>query len=419
MDHGSMPWLGLRTLGLSVALCLVLADCGREATAPSALEPRPTAPSAPPTPTNTDASRSFLHVQQANVIVSYEIEADSGQLHPPVTQNLGHAQQLTGDPEGRRVYAAFPPNSSGEAGIAVYAPDREGMLNLLSQVSHQVGYSCFGPHPWVLLQASSTRLHVVSYDVTCSGHTHYLYQTHEISDDGQLGAGARSGFYFPVDDGWYPMVVDVGSNLLFRGSSDPYWYAPQGNSALASYSVSEPDGRLAVTGASNLCIASTVTRATPLVAAGGVLLASVRTDRGEETVCSWEGCRLAPRSNLGLRSDTAAAVTPAGGGPPLVAMSTSVQKTGRQEQFELRLFASDGHGGFEPLDAATTPALVTALAFHPSGRFLFASDRAEGLSVYAIASGKLSLVQSVDNSGGRMAVTVLAPAAATAPAPSS
>jgi hypothetical protein len=217
---------------------------------------------------------------------------------------------------------------------------------------------------------------------TTTYHDWYAaYVTHAVADEGRLGPAYVEMF----DEGDYGQVaVDAASDVFYKQTLEG------GLRALAV----ELDGRLTGMGASNLCLASTVSYADPLVAVGGFLFASSDwegpgTARGR-TVCSWEGPRLATRANIGVDSDYAVSVSPQGvsSAPStaairpatFVAMRTSYSVkhgTYYQTKYEVRLFAVRDDGGLELLDTVEPePGYANPMLFHPSGRFLYVSHAA-------------------------------------------
>jgi hypothetical protein len=175
-------------------------------------------------------------------------------------------------------------------------------------------------------------------------------------------------------------------------------------------------------GASHLCLASTTGDAQPLVAIRGFVFAQSSVD-DRNTVCSWEGPRLAPHADLGFESGYAVAIALPGVGSSstadrpatLVAMRTSSSvKHGDsyKTKYEFRLFAMSNRGDLELLDTVE-PGYAQQLLFHPSGRFLYASHAAgpygstPSLTAYSIdPQGHLGVVATVEGGGGAMVVTV-------------
>jgi 6-phosphogluconolactonase (cycloisomerase 2 family) len=237
-----------------------------------------------------------------------------------------------------------------------------------------------------------------------SGTYHDDYHTlviHAVADDGRLGAAHE----WDLGEDAYRPAVDVDSGL------DVLYTTEAGR--LTAY-VIEPDGRLTQTGASNVCLGSEAWVSLPLVAVRGFVFASGFVG-ADQSVCSWEGPRLAPRANLGLRSSYAVALEPRGAAASSASARTLVAMrmdtpTG---QYEVRLFVMGHDGALQMLDAATGTGWVRHLLFHPSGRFLYVSHaKAPGsasldsLSVYTIdPAGHLGAVETLADGGGGMAVT--------------
>jgi hypothetical protein len=225
--------------------------------------------------------------------------------------------------------------------------------------------------------------------------TYHTYVAHAVGDDGQLGpAHVREFTEFDPER----VAVDVGSDrdVFYKGTE---------TGGLTAHLV-QPDGSLEQMGASHLC------GAIPLVAVRGFLFAP----GPEETVCSFEGPRLAYRGTSELRADYpyyavalalrdgASSSSPTRRPAALVAMTTSSRT--------VRVFAMSDDGGLEPLDTVE-PGYTRWMLFHPSGRFLYVShgsssaDSPLGLTVYSIdADGHLAVLQTLEGGGGTMAVTL-------------
>jgi hypothetical protein len=255
---------------------------------------------------------------------------------------------------------------------------------------------------WYWLSASSTRV----YAMWATGTYHDVYPTyvtHPVGDEGRLGPAYQEDF-----SEWDPgsVAVDVDSDVFYKGTL---------TGGLTAHLV-EPDGRLRQTGASHLCLASTVSDANPLVAVRGFVFASGYVG-SSRTVCSWEGLRLAPRADLGMQSHHAVAIAPrspasslASRPATLVAMEMGAWPTG---QYEIRVSAMDDDGDLEPLETVAGPGWVRHLLFHPYGQFLYVSHAVTNasptasLTTYSIDGlGHLALVQTLKGGGGAMAVTL-------------
>ena len=414
--RGGRWWRPGKVLGPAVLACGLLGSCGGST---------PSAPTTPgPTPTaHEPVSAGFLHVLHDSSVVTYRIDAATGQLRPSATQTVGDAHTLTGEPQGRHVFAAYGPRSgaSHDPSIVAYAPDpSSGSLMTLSEASSDPiwcpGCAAWGRRQeWYWLSASSTRVYAMWLTGTYHDDYH-TFVTHAVGNDGRLGPAYQEDF-----SEWDPgtVAVDVDADVFYKGT----W-----TGGVTAHFV-ESDGRLTRMGGSHLCVASTVDSADPLVAVRGFLFASSHIGY-DKAVCSWEGPRLAPRSNLGLQSDYAVALaprdvssvsssSPASRPATLVAMRMDSSTT---KQYEVRLFALSDDGDPEPLDTITGSGWARHLLFHPSGRFLYLShgafyaDSPDNLTVYSIDSqGHLAAVQTLDDGGGAMAVT-LPPVRASAPA---
>lgn len=376
------------------------------------------APSGPttPVPSPEPVAAGFLHVLQGGTVVAYLVDGASGRLRESARQAVGDAHTLAGEPEGRHVFAAFGPRSGPpyfDPSIVAYAPDpQSGSLATLSEASSDPiwcrGCASWGRSGrWYWLSASSSRVYGMWYTGTYHD-TYHAYVTHAVDDGGRLAPA-----YVQEFGEWDPGTVAVD----VAGDADVFYKGTQTGGLTAHFV--EPDGRLTRMGGSDLCVASTLDSAQPLVAVRGFLFAAgyIGIDK---VVCSWEGPRLAPRANLGLRSDYAVAFAPRGApsssSATLVAMRMDASTAQRSE---VRLFAMSADGGLEPLDAVE-PGYARQLLFHPSGRFLYVSHAKSpssptaDLSVYSIdAQGRLAVVEEVGGGGGAMAVT-LPPARASA-----
>jgi len=351
-------------------------------------------------------------------VVTYTIEAGTGQLRPSATQDVGDAHTLTGEPQGRYVFAAFGPRGGPpywDPSIVAYAPDPlSGSLTRVSEASSDPIW-CRGCSPvgrsggWYWLSASATR--VYGMWVTGTYHDWYpAYVTHAVDDDGRLGPAYVRDFG-EWDAGQF--TVDVESNVLYK----------EGATGLTAHFVG-PDGSLRQAGASNLCVATKLWGAAPVVAVRGFVFARTSIDL-VGTTCSWEGPRLAPRANLGVYTEYAAALALRDGTSSfslssrpaaLVAMRSSYSvKHGDQYQtkYEVRLFAMRDDGTLELVDTVE-PGFAWEGLFHPSGRFLYVSRAPfEGaglppkMVVYSIdPQGHLEVVETVEDGGGAMAVTL-------------
>ena len=379
---------------------------------------------------------------QGSSVITYTIDATTGALGQSITQDVGDAHTLTGEPQGRYVFAAFGPRGGPpywDPTIVAYASNPvAGSLVTVSKASSDPIWCRFcspvgRSGEWYWLSASATRV----YGMWLTGTYHdsyHAYVTHAVENAGQLGPA-----YVRQFDEWdYGQVtVDVDSDVLYK----------QDSPGLTAHVV-EPDGSLRQVGASDVCVDSTQGYERPLVAVGGFLFASgdFRTASGlpDEFVCSWEGPGLAPRAKLALNSEYAeyavalssvdasrASSSPAASRPPtLVAMRTSYSVEHANyyytTQYKVRLFAMRD-GDLQPLDTVEVePRYPRHLLFHPSGRFLYTShglsraaptgDSPDSLTVYSIdPDGHLAAVQTLVGAGGAMAVTRPPQVRATAP----
>ena len=417
-SRSGRAWRRPALFGLSVLSCGLLAACGGSSpTVPTPVAPGPT----PTTPTPAPEPAGFLHLQQGSSVITYAIDGATGRLRESTRQGLGDASLMVGEPQGRYVFAAY--DDPGQ--IVAYAPDPSSG-SLMARSVAEAGTN------WTSLSASSTRLYATLYYFS-GAHFYPSYVSYAVESEGQLGLPSVEYFEF---DTVPSVAVDVDSDpaVLYKSTE---------TGGLTAHVV-DPDGTLTQMGGSHLCLASSMDYAEPLVAARGFLLASAHLPASQpygpstESVCSWEGPRLAPRANLGVDADYAVALTPRRGssvsssavGPAtLVAMRTwySVGHGLHPEKKpQVGLFAMSDDGDLEPLDTVESECAMRML-FHPSGRFLYVSHSGncwpdlpgwrrlpESLSLYSIdAQGHLGLVETLEGAGGLMAITTPAVAAST------
>jgi len=346
--------------------------------------------------------------------MTYEIDP-TGRLRAPVTQHVSKdLYQLAGEPQGRFVYAAHGSwyrNVDGTVGgsdgvVVTYAPDpRDGTLVEVSEQTvferpsdgQPCGASC-DSLGLVLLEGGANRVHgsTLYRWGTARRHTTYTYLFIPVSSDGHLGPVTRHPFPYDQESGW--MMVDGRSDVLYKPA--PY-NGPGGLQAR----VIEPDGTLTRMGWTNLCLASTIDSATPLVTARGFLFASAYTK--VPTVCSYQGLRLKPLYALDLTASAATAFVPSSEGEPALLAMNVTTSTGGVRREELRVFAMNSEGDLRPVYSEEPPDRIGGLLFHPSGRFLYAVDYASRLRAYTVDSdGRLELTMSIEHAGGSMAITL-------------
>jgi 6-phosphogluconolactonase (cycloisomerase 2 family) len=403
-----MEHLLRKASGPILALCTLLGACGGT---PTPSQPGTELPT--PTPVPTPTSAGFLHVLQQPYVVTYEIDAARGRLHPPVTQRIGDAEMLASDPRGRYVYAAhgqgawcFPFDGRANLAIVAYAADaRDGTLVQISDAPVRGG-------KWTWLSAGPDRVHGLVHGRKgwCS-RSAYVYESVPVASDGRLGEVVGHGFALEEERGI--VNVDVRTDMLYKAGR----VADEGGlGGLAAHAI-QPNGWLEQTGWTDLCVATTMPPfwmwspedevPVPLVAVRGFLFAAVSLPPERRTVCSYQGQRLKPLADLGFNAYVAEVFVPSSESQPaLVAMGVEVP-AGMATRHELRLFSMSAAGDLQLLDSEDLLREVRKLAFHPSGRFLYVSDAADTLLGYAITpEGRLEPTESIDHAGGGMAITL-------------
>jgi hypothetical protein len=399
MAHASsVPRLTLIGLGLAVLTCGLLAACGDSSS------PAPGAPAAltTPTPAPSPTSEGFLHVRhEGGEIDTYAIDGASGRLQLAGSQRVGDVHALAGDPDGRHVFTASGPrtdssNPRSDASISSYAPTRSGALVLVSEAwsrpwETEGALDQCGNRGWNWLAASRDRVFgswVSRYGGGCQ-HSDFIAITHRVTSAGPIEADFAAGSW---TDSLGGMALDPGEDVLYVSREPPL----HGPAPLTAHKV-RPDGRLAITGYSDLCLASQVViPIEPLLAVRGYVFGAAFP--GEYTVCSWEGPRLAPHANLGLNATVGAAFSPAAETTPaLLALAGDVRtRQGTYLRTDLRLLSMQNDGGVALLATVELPSRARQVLFHPLGRFLYVADEDDTLRTYDIRSGaRLEPIESL------------------------
>ncbi len=273
-------WRRKAPIGLIAVLGGFLSACGSGASGPVAsgpgTAPPPSGPSSSPFPSHAD----FLHVLRGDSVETYHIDLDTGRLQLAVTQDVGPAHALSGEPGGRFVYAAygptgkeFPYHGPDPSVVAYMADEQSGKLQTVSEATNlpitNTGSWLGG---WVWLSASSDRVYALWLTTSGGGYHRnmYDYVTHAVTSHGQLGPAYIRDLpeYDPGD-----VTVDVNSNRFFKTTPD------SGKGGFTAHVVEE-DGQLTQSGWSNLCGPETLgdSARTPLVALRGFMLASGSTE---------------------------------------------------------------------------------------------------------------------------------------------
>jgi hypothetical protein len=390
-----------RRFALAAVIGGVAAACsGTGSTAPTA----PTAPLPTPGPSPTPTTVSFLHVRQADAVVSYWIDDHSGRLELTARQDLGDIHQLVGDPRGRFVYAGCGRNGTNDPSIAAYASEAGGSLTPLSEAaSHpEPGSWPWSSNRWKWLAASSSRVYALWTERRGGGgqHNSDAYVSHAVSESGQLGPAYVHQFLWD-DEGH--VTLDAGADVFYK-AAPPEWVDSTDREGLTAHAV-EPDGRLTQRGWSDLCDGTQARDVRPLVALRGVVFGNAYVPWPRTKVCSWESPRLAPRTSLGDVGSVAAGFSPADStSPALLAFAQAIHRPAPSYAFvrtDLRLLSmATGH---DPalLDRVEFPANVGQLLFHPSGRFLYVSGRDGSLRTYGIGpQNGLELIEDLPDAGG-------------------
>lgn len=345
------------------------------------------------TPSPSPAPVSFLHLRhEGGDIHTYQVDASTGHLQPVGTQRLGDARALVGSPEGRRVYVAFNPRDLeadplGDASIALYEADVSGSLVALSEApSRPWGsgvYARCGNLGWSWLAASRDRVWGIWGSRYGGGCQHQVYTavTHSVATGGLLGPATLGDVW--LDSGW--ASLDSETEVLYKSRYAGGQYGP---APLTAHAIGS-GGQFTNTGYSDLCVASQLgSPVKPLVALRGFVFGSAHLGQGE-SVCSWEGPRLAPRANLGFSASQGAAFTPAKG-TALLAMASDVHEPQPYAyvRTDLRLLAMDDTGGVTLLDTVALPSRVLQALFHPSGRFLYVANAEGSVRTYSVSPGR-------------------------------
>jgi hypothetical protein len=385
-------------LGVAALLCALLAACGGNGTVITEVGP---IGASPDPPAAAPGHAGFLHVLASRQLTTYRIDDETGQLAMTADQPMGDVHQLSGETEGRFVYMAYGPRTAqhpyGEPrpSIVAYAPSpQDGSLTAASEAwSYPIWQSGMPVScGWTSLSAGGGRVYAMWYTGTYHD-TYWDYVTHTVARDGQLGQAYDYLFdEFAGGEG----MVDARSAVLYK----------RGATGLTAHTIGA-DGHLTQMGWSGLCVGSELWSVRPLVAARGFLFAAAHTSAREDTVCSYEGARLATRANLGFWALTADAFVPdADSIPAQLAIPTTIAASeGRPARHELRLYAIRSDGDLQLQDTVETAAAVGQVLFHPEGRFLFAGV-GTALWAYSIGpAGHLTKVEDLPAAAGRMAVT--------------
>ncbi len=398
-----MPWKRLTGLGLSVVVCGLLCACGSDTPAtPGTGGPTPSAAGSPA------ASAGFLHVLAAMRLTSYRIDA-TGRLLGTADQPMVDVHQITGEPQGRFVFMAYGPRdhktSQLRSIVSYVANEHDGSLTAVSEgssVPDRCGTSWWAGDEWISFAAGVDRVYGIWLCSTY--HDDYWYfVTRPVTSDGQLGPESERSW--DDDSGQegscYNGVFDVRSNVLYKEG-------PGGS--LAAHAIGA-DGRLTLMGGTTSCVARHIYGGQPLVAVRGFLFAqtSLGYQSGRpESVCSYEGPRLAPRRDLGFSATKAAGLDPGVDSEPArVAFPVTIPAaSGHPVRYELRVFTLAADGSPQLQDTLETADEVQQVLFHPSGRFLFASV-GTALWVYTVApDGHLTKTHDLPGAAGRLAVTL-------------
>ena len=399
MAHASsVPRLTVIGLGLAAVTSGPLVACGDVSSPP----PGTPAAETTPTPGPSPAPDSFLHVRhEGGDIDTYEVDGTSGRLQLAGSQRFGDVHALAGDTGGGHVFMAYGPrtessNPKADASIASYAATRSGTLVLVSEAwsrpwETEGALDKCGNRGWSWLAASRDRVFgswVSRYGGGCQ-HSDYIAITHSVTPGGRVEPDFAAGSW---TDSLGGMALDPGADVLYVSREPPL----HGPAPLTAHVV-RSDGRLAIAGYTDLCVATPIViPIEPLLAVRGFVFGAAYL--AEDTVCSWEGPRLAPHANLGLAASQGAALSPVDGTmPALLALAGDVHaRQGTYLRTDLRLLSMENDGGVALLATVELPSRVRQLLFHPSGRFLYAADEDGRLWTYSISSGgRLEPIESL------------------------
>jgi hypothetical protein len=384
---------------LGAAVPILLPACGSNvAISPGA---SPVSPVPGPTATAPPSALAYVLDRGAGAVLVFEASDATGELRLVARQDVPEPRVLAVDPFGRFLYVAGGGTVWSGGGeeppyVRCYATDPgSGQLTERS-FSHANPFGC----PWTALAANEGQVYAVA--ATC-----------------------MTGYH----GGWFLLDVAATTGALTPAPTPPVRWEP-------AFVVADPQGRFVYSGAverqsCSYCAwlyISTVQGGGTIDDTGGVKVAPSDVGPLSGAVLG-EGILYVadPRARI-LSFDVSAGL----GRPPLLArLDSAFEGSGARLAFgrsttpRLPTAAASSHGAwlavstraglglFEALasgelslrDEASSPALASrSVAFHPSGRFLYASGVGEGVRVFAVDDGRLREVGQEPLGDGAIAV---------------
>jgi hypothetical protein len=356
-----------------------------------------------PTPGTTPGPSAFAYVLNAeeSVLMAFEASAATGQLRLIERHDVPEPRLLAGDPRGRSLQVAGGGTSwSGDPAtppyVRSYAVD-PGSGHLAGRSENDENpFGC----PWTALAATERQAYLMAATCVTGYHGGWLV----LDVDPATGALTPAATP-PVR--WEPafVVADPEDPFVYSVAVERYacdWCH------MLYMSATHGDGRIedlsGVTLNPGKAFGATLgERILYLVHTGSRILSFAVGDRNRRPalVARLDSAFAGDFSHLAFGRSTVPRLEPAASNSPRTWLALSTRT-------RLYLYAAPDSGELSVSDEATLPAPATwRLAFHPSGRFLYASSEGEGTRVFAIDDGRLREVGQ-DPLGGRW-IVVLAP----------
>ncbi len=382
---------------LSVAATVLLTACGSNPPGPDGSAGMPS-----PAPGATDAPTAFAYVldAEAAVVLAFEADAVTGQLRLVESRDLPEPRLLAADPRGRFLHVAGGGTAwSGDPAtlpyLRTYAVDPgSGRLTQRSG-DDENPFGC----PWTSLAANERQVYALAATCFTGYHGGWLV----LNVDPATGAlthaprpPVRWEPHFAVADPQDPFVYSVA---VERYSCD--WCD------MLYASATHEDGRVEDLDGVSLnpgsAFGATIGGQVLYVAhSGGRILSFAVGDRRRRPalVGRLDSAFAGTFSHLAFGRSSVPRLDPAAGtgSAAWLALSTETR---------LYLYAALDSGQLSVRDEAPLTAAAWRLAFHPSGRLLYASAEGQGVRVFAIDDGRLHEVGHEPQGGGW--IVLLAP----------